>query len=62
LSVVSTTNATPKLRATFSGDYWNSNTCEVVMLGGGFANPTCLGPTALTGFHSNLTGQDAAWT
>ena len=61
LSVVSTTNATPKLKATFSGDYWNSNTAEVVMFGGGFASPACLGPTALSSLHPNLTGQDAAW-
>ena len=61
LSVVSTTNATPKLKATFSGDYWNSNAVEVVMFGGGFASPACLGPTALSSLHANLTGQDAAW-
>ena len=61
LSVVSTTNATPKLKATFSGDYWNSNAAEVVMFGGGFASPACLGPTALSSLHPNLTGQDAAW-
>jgi len=61
LSVVSTNNATPKLKATFSGDYWNSNAVEVVMFGGGFASPACLGPTALSSLHANLTGQDAAW-
>ena len=65
LSVVGTTSSTsctPRLRASFTGDYWNSNTVEVIIFGGGIASPACLGPTSLSGLNSNLTGQAAAWT
>ena len=59
LSVQSHTNFTPKIRATFGGDYWSANLLQVTYIGSGAASYANLG--GVTHLHSSLTGQDAAF-
>ena len=53
-------NRTPTLRATFSGDYWNSNTVTVTFIGSSVASTGNI-RSQLTSFDSALTGQDPTW-
>ena len=50
---------TPKLRATFGGDYWSSNYLVVTYVGSGVASYANL--RALSHINSEITGQDTAW-
>ena len=59
LAVQSHNGKTPKLRATFSGDYWNSNVLTVTFIGSSVASTGNI--RQLTSFDSALTGQDPAW-
>ena len=59
LAVQSHDGKTPKLRATFSGDYWNSNVLTVTFIGSSVASTGNI--RQLTSFDSKLTGQDTAW-
>ena len=53
-------NRTPTIRATFSGDYWNSNTVTVTFIGSSVASTGNI-RSQLTSFDSALTGQDPTW-
>ena len=59
LAVQSHDGKTPKLRATFSGDYWNSNVLTVTYIGSAVASTGNI--RQLTTFDSKLTGQDPTW-
>ena len=59
LAVQSHDGKTPKLRATFSGDYWNSNNLTVTFIGSSVASTGNI--RQLSTFDSKLTGQDTAW-
>ena len=50
---------TPKLRATFGGDYWSSNYLVVTYVGSGVASYANL--RSLSHINSEITGQDTAW-
>ena len=50
---------TPKLRATFGGDYWSSNFLVVTYVGSGVASYANL--RSLSHINSEITGQDTAW-
>ena len=59
LTVQSHDGKTPTLRATFSGDYWNSNNLTVTFIGSSVASTGNI--RQLSTFDSKLTGQDTAW-
>ena len=50
---------TPKLRATFGGDYWSSNYLVVTFVGSGVASYANL--RSLSHINSELSGQDTSW-
>ncbi len=50
---------TPKLRATFGGDYWSANYLVVTYVGSGVASYANL--RSLSHINSEITGQDTAW-
>jgi len=59
LAVQSHDGKTPTLRATFGGDYWNSNVLTVTFIGSGVASTGNI--RQLSTFDSKLTGQDPSW-
>ena len=63
LAVQSIAHSTPTIRATFGGDYWNSNRLNVTWIGSAVASPCMIRPNAMTGTHghANWTGQDPTW-
>jgi len=63
LAVQSIAHSTPTIRATFGGDYWNSNKLNVTWIGHSVASPSMIRPNAMTGTHghANWTGQDPTW-
>jgi len=58
-SVPNNQKYTPKLRATFGGDYWSSNYLVVTYVGSGVASYANL--RSLSHINSEITGQDTAW-
>ena len=59
LAVQSHDGKTPTIRATFGGDYWNSNVLTVTFIGSGVASTGNI--RQLSTFDSKLTGQDPSW-
>ena len=59
LAVQSHDGKTPTIRATFGGDYWNSNILTVTFIGSGVASTGNI--RQLSTFDSKLTGQDPSW-
>jgi hypothetical protein len=59
LAVQSHDGKTPTLRATFSGDYWNSNVLTVTFIGSSVASTGNI--RQLSTYDSSLTGQDPNW-
>ena len=59
LAVQSHNGKTPTIRATFSGDYWNSNVLTVTFIGSSVASTGNI--RQLSTFDSKLTGQDPTW-
>ena len=59
LAVQSHNGKTPTIRATFSGDFWNSNVLTVTFIGSGVASTGNI--RQLSTFDSKLTGQDPSW-
>ena len=58
-SVGNNAKYTPKLRATFGGDYWSANYLVVTYIGSGVASYANL--RSLSHINSEITGQDTAW-
>ena len=65
LAVQSIDHSTPTVRATFGGDYWNSNRLSVVWIGAmAVSSPSMIRPNAMTDTnwgHAKWTGQDPTW-
>jgi len=65
LAVQSIDHSTPTVRATFGGDYWNSNRLSVVWMGAmAVSSPSMIRPNAMTDTnwgHAKWTGQDPTW-